>query len=416
MRGAVAATLVFAVMLVGGAGAAPTGDPPSPYHCWLEKELAQLYEEVSPAIVSVVSFRLQVRTGGAQTGVSYVLHRLVASGVVVGAHGCVVVPARVAQPGDSIVVHFPTGSRMVARYKGTDPATNIAVLNLAGEGPFPYLEPPESDEIVLPEWVAAVAYGRWRGPHPGWPSLTLSQKASIERWETRFGDHTGELWRLHAPISPGNQGGALVSLSGNWVGLISGAIWGAEGPSYAGGRGTARRSNPGNEEGVIVPAAVVARAIREIESGKRASSGFLGVRTEPAGQPAAAGSTTSRGIIVSEVLPESPAARYGMLPGDRILAFDGNPVNSVSQLTRLVQGARPGDDVVLRIGRGQTELELAVCLGDSNAAELFFNIRRENLNERQSLERELQRLRIQEEKIKRSLNQMGSLSDRSSGS
>jgi len=403
------------------AAAEPTGTPPSPYHCWLEKELAQLYEEVSPAIVSVVSYRVRATASPAASGQgerglagsSFTLRRLVASGIVVDSHGCVVVPARVALPGDSLVVHFPGGQRVSARYKGMDPATNIAVLNLTSAGPFPFLEPPGVDEPLLPEWVAAVAYGPWRGPSPGWPTLILSQKSSIERWETKYGQSSGEMWQLHAPIMPGNQGGALVSLSGTWVGLITGVVTGAQSPPNPRATADAGRRSAGNE-GVIVPAAVVARAIREIEAGHRRLAGFLGVQTEPAERGAVASS--SSGVVVLDVLPESPADRFGILPGDFIFAFEGQPVNSVGELTRLVQATRPGTWIKIDILRDDRRRQMNVCVGDSDAAELFFHLRRDQLNQRQELQQELRRLASQQALIERRLRMLEPAGSRGAGS
>ncbi len=384
--------------------AAPTGDPPSPYHCWLEKELAQLYEEVSPAIVSVVSYRVQAAAGASRPGIvspSYTLRRLVASGIVVGEHGSVVTPARVALPGDSIVVTFPSGQRVRAQYRGMDPATSIAVLNLISPGPFPFLEPPGEGDPVLPEWVAAVAYGPWGGPSPGWPTVTLSQKAAIERRETEYGTSAGEIWQLHAPIMPGNQGGALVSLSGKWVGLIIGVVSGEQGPRQVADPAGDASHRSARDEGVIVPAAVVARAIREIESGQRAPTGFLGVQTE-----AAASAVGRGGVVVRDVLPESPADRYGILPGDYILAFDDRPVDSVSELTRLVQAAGPGRLAKVDIQRGGHRGTLNVCVGDSDSAELFLTLRRAEANERLSLQKMLRRLRSQEQLLERRLRSL----------
>ncbi len=400
------------------AHAAPTGDPPSPYHCWLEKELAQLYEEVSPAIVSVVSYRVRATAGaGEQEGLSpnYTLRRLVASGIVVGPRGSVVTPARVALPGDSIVVTFPSGQRVRARYKGMDPATSIAVLDLESTGSFPFLEPPGEGDPVLPEWVAAVAYGPWGGPNPGWPTVSLAQKASIERMETKYGSSAGEIWQLHAPIMPGNQGGALVSLSGKWVGLIIGVVSGEQeqrSPLDAGGAAGAAPRTP-RDEGVIVPAAVVARAIREIESSPRVRPGFLGVQTEAAGGASAAGHT---GVVVRDVLPESPADRYGIRPGDFILAFDDQPVDSVGELTRLVQSCAPGRFAKVDIQRRGLRGTLSVCVGDSDSAELFFTMRRVESNERTSLQQMLHRLRRQEQLIERRLRSLDTSSAPSSGS
>lgn len=410
---AVGRALVALALVMIGAPAAlgvPTGDPPPPYECWLEKELSRLYEEVSPAVVSVVSYRARWEgTGAAGLGAGGMLsyRRLVASGVVVGPHGCVVTTARVAQPGDSIIVHFPRGDRVGARYKGMDPATHIAVLNLSGSGPFPYLPPPAEERGSLPEWVAAVAYGPWKGRYPGRPSLTLSQKGAIGRIETRYGESLGVAWRIRAPFFPGNAGGALVSLSGEWIGLITGAVSGKVGAaSSVLGRSHGSSTEAAAQAGLIVPAEIVARAIEEIESGRRATKGFLGVRTARRPRSADRDVGDELGVVVRSVLPDSPAARYGIRPGDLIVGFDGRPVASQGELTRLVLQSRPGQAVRIDIIREKVEFNLTLRVGDSDAVGLYLKDQRELMAERVSIQRELRRLEIQIRLLRKRLERL----------
>jgi S1-C subfamily serine protease len=173
--------LVIFTLLLPFAAAIPTGDPPAPYNCWLESGLTSLFDQVSPSVVRVVSHRVQQPAVGSGSSSHLRYHRLIASGVVVGPLGSVVTSARVAQPGDSISVHFPDGRTLSADYRGIDPLLNIVVLSLRSEdGKFPYLVHNNAVGSDLPEWVAAVVYGPAAGLYGGKPMLTLSTREAVE--------------------------------------------------------------------------------------------------------------------------------------------------------------------------------------------------------------------------------------------
>jgi len=343
-RRALAAAGLLAVLGFGLAGvssdpavATPTGEPPAPYSCWLGKQLSDLVELVSPAVVRVVTYRGHTRMIDGEPRVR--LRRLVASGVVIAPHGCVVTTARVAQPGDSILVHFPDGRKALGHYVGMDRATNVAVVGLPADQAYPYLKPPETPDVHLPQWVAAVAYGPWKGGQPSMPSLTLAQRDAIEPIPMKFGESTNGAWRIRAPLFPGNGGGALVTLSGEWIGLVTGAI--------AGEPGSGRRNACApSGEGVIVPASAVACAAREIESGERMSEGFLGVATD------------------------------GREP----------------ELTRLVHRAAPGAEVRIGIERHGRLRTVDVLMGDRSATYIYLQNQQQARARRRSLQQDLKDL------------------------
>jgi S1-C subfamily serine protease len=255
--------------------------------------------------------------------------------------------------------------------------------------------------------VAAVAYGPWKGPDPGRPSLTLAEKGAIESIETQYADSAGVLWRIRAPFYPGNGGGALVSLSGEWIGLISGAVAGEIRPAADPfGRDPCAGQSVPREAGVIVPAEFVARAVREMEACTTPGQGFLGVSTSRRSAASDRGVSPPHGVVVSEVLPESPAARYGIHPGDQIVRFDGQPVESLSQLTDLVRQTTPGQLVRIEFIRGGQARRLQVCMGDSDAADLFLLRRRQETSERLRLQRDIHRLEREAELLRRRLSQL----------
>lgn len=379
----------------------PDGEPPDGYNCWLEHGLSKLYDRVSPSVVSIVSYRTRVSYPAADLDVParVTYNRLIASGVVLGEHGCVVTTAMAAQPGDSITVHFPSGEVIPAVYKGMDVATHVTVLNLVRGDHFSFLTPPERQTGELPNWVAAVAYGPWSGTTPGAPSLTLAEAAAIDRIETHFGNRRGYLWRITAPIYPGNGGGALVNLRGDWIGLISGVV--------AGDRNLASSRRLPHEAGVIVPAERVMEAVAEIEGGQRPRRGFLGVRTHRQAQE---GGDLTDGIVVTEVLPESPAQRYGILEGDQIVRFENEPIRTASELTRRLDGMPHGEEVEVDLLRGGRPHTVRLVLGDRDAALLFINAKRQLEADMRSVAGEIRRLESRAEMLRRRLKKLQSTS------
>ncbi len=406
LRRALTAAGLLAVLAFGLAGvssdpavATPTGEPPAPYSCWLGKQLSDLVELVSPAVVRVVTYRGHTRMIDGEPRVR--LRRLVASGVVIAPHGCVVTTARVAQPGDSILVHFPDGRKALGHYVGMDRATNVAVVGLPADQAYPYLKPPETPDVHLPQWVAAVAYGPWKGGQPLMPSLTLAQRDAIEPIPMKFGETKNGAWRIRAPLFPGNGGGALVTLSGEWIGLVTGAI--------AGEPGSGRRDACApSGEGVIVPAAAVACAAREIESGERMSEGFLGVATD--GREPSEGDRASAGehcVVVSEVLTGSPADRYGIQRGDLIVSFGAEPIDSVGELTQLVHRAAPGDEVRIGIERHGRLRTVDVLMGDRSATYIYLQNQQQARARRRSLQQDLKDLDRRRHSVLEQLEKIG---------
>jgi len=372
------------------------GDLPS-----IEAGLTALYADVRPAVVSIVSHRGRL-VGDRQGARRVALRRLVASGVIVDEAGSLVTSDQAAQPGDSLVVYLSDGRVAGAQYLGGNPAIHISLLQLSVPKPVPALRAAgEWDADLLPEWMATIAYGPWQGSSPGAPALMLSHRDAVQTTRVPCGDSLAVIWRIRAPFHPGNSGGALVSLDGQWLGLITGALASSDSPSSMSASAT------GNwDSGLAVPAATVMCAVRAIRREPAPIFGFLGVSTYRPGQVQRDSLRGAFGVVVSEVLHGSPADLAGVIPGDIILRYGGRPVAEVMELTRMVAETTPGALIVVDVQRDGVARAVNVRIGDRAEQESTLARQSRESTQRNALLREIQRYETRIAQLRKELQRL----------
>jgi putative serine protease PepD len=156
-----------------------------------------------------------------------------------------------------------------------------------------------------------------------------------------------------APINPGNSGGALVDLSGDVVGIPTLAATDPQlGGGAAPGIGFAIDSNTARD---------IAQQLATTGKVTRSHRAFLGVSrlatvTDITGNPL--------GVLVAGVVPNGPADRAGMKPGDIIATIDGKPVLTANALQEILAQHQPGDRVTLGVHRADGDHTITVTLGE----------------------------------------------------
>lgn len=260
-----------------------------------------------------------------------------ASGIVSAADH-VLTADHVLERDDDLSVVAPDGRELAARLVGRDPASDLALLRVTGLGVAPasfVATPARVGQIVL-------AVGR-----PGaTPMASFGIVSAIGGpLRTRRGAMLEQFIQTDAIPYPGFSGGALVDASGAVAGLLTTGI--AAGVALG------------------VPAALARRIADAITGSGTVRRGFLGISSQPVELPPAqrAGLTQERGLLVVRVEPESPAARSGLMIGDVLTAFDGQPLTDTDELQALLAGKRVGKTVPVQVIRGGMLATLQVTVG-----------------------------------------------------
>jgi Do/DeqQ family serine protease len=256
----------------------------------------------------------------------------VGSGVIVDADkGYVVTNHHVIEDGDRVNVTLKDRRQLRAEVIGSDPGTDIAVLQIESDG-LTEIPLGDSDALKVGDFVVAIGnpFGLGQTVTSGIISALGRSGINPEGYDVFI--------QTDASINPGNSGGALVTLDGKLVGINAAIV------SPAGG-------NVGI--GIAVPINM-ARAVMEqvVKYGevRRASLGVM-IQDLTPDLADALDVDVWRGAVVASVEPDSPAEKVGLRAGDIILEVDRVPVYGSGDLRSRIGLMHPGKDVVLTILR-----------------------------------------------------------------
>jgi serine protease Do len=266
-------------------------------------------------------------------------HRALGAGVIVDPHGFALASARLVGRAPRLQVALLDGTQLKADLVGVDLRTDVAVLRLHSKALLPYLVFADSDRVRSGDWIVAVG--------TPWGLEGTVTAGVITAVPAPGGSNPlASLLQTDAALGHGFMGGPLVAMSGELVGLAT--RLGDEGIGYA------------------LPAAIARKVYVELLEKGRVSRPWLGAITQQLSADLARvfGARTAEGLLVADVLPESPAAAAGLRSGDVLVEINGRAVSSRSQLERTVSLLSPGDSVRLTIRRAARELVLSMRLGE----------------------------------------------------
>jgi len=240
---------------------------------------------------------------------------------------------------DEITITLPGGRQVPATLAGRDPSTDVAVLRFQPDG----LAAAETgDAATLRPGHLALAVGS----HEGAPIASLGIVAFAGgAWHSSRGGAIDRLLRLDLALSPLAEGGALVDVSGNVLGMTV--------------LGPRRRA-------LAIPRSTIDRAVEQLLAKGHIARGYLGAGLQHVRLPRGAETSAdhARGILVVSIDPQGPAARAGLLVGDIITKWSGEPVTSVREVMRRLGPQSAGATVDLLLLRGGAPTNLTVTLGE----------------------------------------------------
>jgi Do/DeqQ family serine protease len=265
------------------------------------------------------------------------------SGVIVSPKGYILTNHHVVEAADEIEVALIDGKKLKAKAVGSDPETDIAVLQVEG-GPVPAITFGDADALRVGDVVLAIG-----NPFGVGQTVTMGIVSALGR--SQLGINTFENFiQTDAAINPGNSGGALIDSAGNLVGINT-AIYSRSGGSLG--------------IGFAIPASSAKQVMEQIIQTGGVTRGWIGVEareiTPEMGESFRLGATN--GVLIEGVLRGGPAERAGLKPGDILVAIEGKPVKDPNAMLNLVAALVPGKPASIRLRRDNKDVDVQVAVG-----------------------------------------------------
>jgi serine protease DegS len=265
------------------------------------------------------------------------------SGVITDAEGYVLTSFHVVQEADGILVALQDGREAPAKVVGTDPETDLALLQMDMDN-LPVMDLGDPGPVGVGDVVLAIG-------NPLGVGQTVSMGIVSATGRSHLGLATFENFiQTDAAINRGNSGGALINTDGDLIGI-----------------NTAILSSDGSWQGIgfATPVSIARRVMTDLIEHGRVIRGWLGVTTKDV-TPALGERLNMepiRGGVITRVVPNSPAARSGLKPGDILVGVKGEPVANGYEAMNRVAGTRPGESIAITIIRLGQKITLDVTVG-----------------------------------------------------
>ena len=282
------------------------------------------------------------------------------SGVIVTADGYILTNNHVVEGADELKVSLSDDREFVAKVIGTDPKTDVAVIKIDAEK-LPTVTLADSEKLRVGDVVFAVG-------NPLGVGQTVTMGIVSAKGRNKVGILDGgyeDFIQTDAAINMGNSGGALTDAKGRLVGINSAIL----SPS---------RGNIGI--GFAIPVNLAASIMNSLVVTGTVARGYLGVKSPDSVTPDVAEQLglpkDTKGVLITEIDPDSPAEKAGMKRTDVILGVDAHSVSSLEDLRLRISQMLPGSVAKIKIMRDGNEKILDVTLGslNENPNELFSGV------------------------------------------
>jgi serine protease Do len=345
----------------------------------LEKEFIRIVNNVSPSIVEISATRRELlkRPSG--------FREKVGSGVIIDRKGYIVTTESVVGNSNKIKVTLADGRKLNARLIGVDPATDLAVIKIDADN-LSLVVIGNSNNIRSGSWVLTIgqSYGTA-------PTISFGIINGMEPIPDRHSYY--DAMRINARIRPGNSGGAVIDMDGNLVGIITAASAETRIIDFSPLEDKIKEKLPDAQgfwrfkrdednsfsmqvpfqgsffrddgDAFAIPINFVKGIVDDLIEFGKIERGWLGVLIQPIGDEIAKkfGLGTDDGLIVTQVMDNSPASRVGIQENDVIINFNGKKIKDVTDLTRSVALTKPGSRASITIIRDKKSQAMSIEVG-----------------------------------------------------
>jgi len=292
------------------------------------------------------------------------------SGVLISDDGYIVTNNHVIESASNISITLNNKKTYEAEVIGSDPSTDLALLKIDANQ-LPFVSYGNSNDIKIGEWVLAVG-----NPY----NLTSTVTAGIVSAKGRDinilkNDPYNGLSAIEsfiqtdAAVNPGNSGGALVSTTGELIGINS-AIQSPTG-SYSG-------------YSFAIPSNIVKKVVKDLKEFGNVQRAFLGVNIGNLSEALAKelGANNLNGVYVGGLTAESSAEKAGIKEKDIIRKIGNKTINNVPELQEEMSQFRPGDKITVTVSRNNKDVKIPVTLKNYKGNEELISHKTESVSKK----------------------------------
>lgn len=255
----------------------------------------------------------------------------IGSGFIISEDGYVVTNHHVIKGADEIIVTLSNGDEYTAELEGSDHKTDLALLKLKKAKDLPYVTWGDDEDSRVGDWVVAI------GNPFGLGGTATTGIISARGRDIRSGPYDDYI-QVDAAINRGNSGGPLFNLYGEVIGINT-AIYSPNGGSVG--------------IGFSIPSSMAKTVINQLRDSGEVERAWIGVQIQPLSDELAEGfeRENNHGALIASVVPGKPADNAGLKPGDIILSFDGQEIEEMRDLPRLVAQSTVGETYSINVWR-----------------------------------------------------------------
>ena len=273
------------------------------------------------------------------------------SGFVVSSDGLILTNAHVVDGSDRVEVTLKDGRSFAGEVMGTDPLTDVALIKIEAQD-LPAVTFADSDQLQPGEW--AIAIGNPLGLDN---TVTTGIVSATGRTSAQVGvaDKRVNFIQTDAAINPGNSGGPLLNAKGEVIGINTAIIQNAQGIGFA------------------IPINAAQDIAEELIAKGKVDHPFLGIQmagiTPELKQQLKSRSSKNfdinaeEGVLIVDVVPDSPAAKAGLQAGDVIEKIGDNQIAKADEVQQAVAKTEVGDRLTLGVQRDGKSVEIDVQVG-----------------------------------------------------